>query len=87
MTAIALTPNQRAAALSVAKEIGTAFGQARTSAGHTKKAVAEVLAMHQTTVAYFEQGHFPNVKLGNAIRLLRFYGLTLAVVPQRGVPK
>ncbi len=81
MTAIALTPSELATASAVAREIGTAFGQARTAAGDTKKAAAERLNTHQTTVRYFEQGRFSNLKLGTAVRMLGLYRLTLAVVP------
>ncbi len=83
MTAIALDARQLAEARRVSRQIGTAFGEARTTHGDTKKAAAELAGVHETTLRYFEQGKSPNVKLGNALRFLNFYGLTLAVVPMR----
>lgn len=81
MTAISLTPSESALAQTVAREMGRAFGDARRSHGDTKKAAAELLNMNATTVQNFERAASHNVKLGNALRILRLYNLTLAVVP------
>lgn len=81
MTAIALDARQLAEARRVAREIGAAFGTARVAHSDTKHAVAQLAGVHETTLRYFEQGKHPNVKLGNALRFLNFYGLTLSVVP------
>ncbi len=76
-----LTPQQEAVAFGVAKEIGAAVETARRATGHSKKSLAAELEMFETTLGRIERGQEPNVKLGNAMKVLGHYGLTLVVAP------
>lgn len=81
MTAIMLTDTQRGIAYQVAREIGAAFHDTRIRRGDEMVDVARALDMPHTTVARFERGEECNAKLGNIMRMLSLYGLTLEVVP------
>lgn len=79
MTALLLTPAELSAAQAAAAEMGEAFGVARRSYKDTKKDAADLLHIGPTIIGRFERGVDHNVKLGNAVRLLRLYGLKLTV--------
>jgi len=79
MTAIMLDARQLATAQTIAREIGSAFGVARREWGDSKRAVAALLHVHEAIVRDFERGTHHNLKLGNAVRFLDLYGLTLVV--------
>lgn len=80
MTAIALTPQQEALARDTAREIGQIFAAARLAYGDNQRAAADLLGAHRSTVSAFERGLQHNLKLGNALKMLSLYGLTLEVV-------
>lgn len=81
MTALAITPELHGASASVAREIGQAFREIRERRGDTWVDIARAAGVPHTSVARFERGESPNLQLGNATRLLAFYGYRLAVVP------
>lgn len=81
MTAPKLSPADILAATDIAGQIGAGFKAARLRAGDQQKNVAYRLGVRTHIVTRFEAGREANLKLGRAIRLLRLYNLTLAVVP------
>lgn len=81
MTAIALSPADESRAIALAREIGAAFARARRRNGDVQKHVAARIGIRANLLSRFECGDQKNLKLGNAVRMLGLYGLTLAVVP------
>lgn len=75
-----LTPDQKAHAQLIAKKLGRAFELARRAAGESQLAVANRLQMHSSTVSGFERGVWHNLKLGNAVRILSAYDISIVPV-------
>jgi transcriptional regulator with XRE-family HTH domain len=78
-----LTPDQEALARQVAQDIGRRFKTARRVAGERQIDVAQRLRMHSSTVSAFERGRWANLKLGNAVRILSAYQISLIAVTLR----
>ena len=76
-----LTPADDARAIALSREIGAAFARARRAHGEGQKQVAAQIGIRADLLSRFECGNQKNLKLGNAVRMLGRYGLTLAVVP------
>jgi transcriptional regulator with XRE-family HTH domain len=81
MTALAITPALRGASASLAREIGQTFREIRERRGDLRIDVARAAGVPHQSVTRFERGDSANLQLGNATRLLAFYGYKLAVVP------
>jgi hypothetical protein len=82
MTHVALTGEQLDHAAEIAAAIGRAIRLARRARGESVGDVAREHGTHPSSLLSLERGDQPNVKLGNAVRYLDRYGLTLAIVPK-----
>lgn len=77
-----LTPDQERLAQQVAKDLGARFKAARLAARERQIDVARRLRVEQTTLSAFERGQYINCKLGNAIRILSAYQISIIAVTQ-----
>lgn len=82
MTAVAFTDAQEIRARLTARIIGRALRTERVARGETIAEAARTLNVHVTTLARMERGEERNVKLGNALKMLDYVGLTLVVAPK-----
>lgn len=80
MSAPVLTLEQEAEATRVVREIGEAIECERENARESFDELATRLDMFPSSVRSVAHGYQINLKVGNAIRVLGAYGLTLAVV-------
>ena len=79
MTAVAFTDPQEIRARLNARAIGRALRMSRQARSQSIADVALAIWMPATTLARMERGEERNLKLGNALKALDHFGLTLLV--------